>query len=141
MKTFALTLALAGLLLTGCSQNAENSPEAVRQGIISYLAGVAGLDISQMDVEVSAVSFGEDSADATVSIRPRGATDPMSGMQMSYSLERQGNRWVVTNRSETGSPHGEGMMGSEMPAGEMPPGHPSMSEMPSGETAPPGEAE
>lgn len=138
------------LLLAGCSQNAANSPEAVRQGVITYLAGVAGLDVGQMDVEVSAVSFGEDSANATVSIRPRGSTDPAAGMQMSYTLERQGSRWVVTNRSETGSPHGEGMMGGEgtmggegmmggdTPTGEMPPGHPPMG----GGTMPPaGEAQ
>lgn len=132
MKAFLIALVLALVALTGCSSDL-NSTEAVHQGVLTHLAGVAGLDVSQMDIEVTSVAFGDDEAEATVSFRPRGSTDPGAGMEMTYTLEQQGNHWVVRGRSESSSPHGEGMMEGEMPGGELPPGHPPMSEMPPGD--------
>jgi hypothetical protein len=48
-------------------------------------------------------------------------------MQMQYTLERKGDRWVVKGRRDSGGlPHGG-------TPGAMPPGHP-----PTGASAPPG---
>ena len=123
------------LLLAACSQNIHNT-EAVRQGVITHLANNSGLDLSSMDIEVASVVFRENEADATVSFRPKGSTDPSAGMQMNYTLERQGDRWVVKSKAEGGSPHSGGMTGG----GEMPQGHPPMggSGSGSGGALPPG---
>jgi len=141
VKAFTVSLALAVLLLAGCSQEVDTT-EAIRQGVITHLSGVVGLDLSQMDVEVGSVAFRENEADATVSFRPKGSTDAAAAMEMAYTLERQGSRWVVKKRAEGASSHGDAMLGGEMPGGEMPggeapaggipPGHPPM-----GESAPP----
>ncbi|MCC6857495.1 MAG: hypothetical protein IT158_02985 [Bryobacterales bacterium] len=112
-----LPIALA-LLLPGCNRGLETK-EAVRQAVVDYLAERSNLNVSSMNIEVVSVAFRGNEADATVSFQPKGGG--AQGMEMRYSLEKQGNRWVVKGR---GSGHaGQGMGGGTAP-GAMPPGHP-----------------
>jgi hypothetical protein len=125
------------LCLVGCNKGNIDTKEAVRQGVIDYLAGRQNLNVSSMNVEVTAVTFKENEADATVAFVPKGGGgQPIS---IPYTLERKGTRWVVKPRAGGGSPHGGGMppMGGEAPTGAMPPGHPSTGEAPAG-AMPPG---
>ena len=118
MKSLAIAV-VAGLLALGACNRAANDKEAVRQGVLDYLAKRANLNLTSMEVDIAAVAFRQNEADATVSFRPKGS-DPAAGMSMKYTLTRQGNRWVVKGRADAGaSPHGAGMM-----PGGMPPGHP-----------------
>lgn len=111
---------LAGVvLLAGCNRGVE-SKEAVRQAVIDHLAKRAGLNVSSMQIDVSAVSFRKDEADATVVFRAKGG-DAGQSMTMNYTLERKGGRWVVKGRAEGGTPHGAGV---QAPGGQMPEGHP-----------------
>jgi hypothetical protein len=110
---------LATVLLAACSRDIQNT-DAVRQSIVEYLNGRSaemGLDMNLMDLEVTSVSFEQTKARAIVMFRPKGMT--RGGMSMSYSLDRQGDKWIVTGRQMTGgSPHGA------PPEGGLPPGHP-----------------
>jgi hypothetical protein len=124
------------LSLAGCKRSIETK-EAVRQGVLDAVA--SRVNLSSMDVDVTTVNFKGDTAEATVDFRPKGAA-PGSGIQMKYTLEDKGGKWVVKGRSDKsgGAPHGGAPHGTTtlpgMPgAGEMPPGHPTA---PSG--APPG---
>ncbi len=125
MKSIAL--ALCFVWLAGCG-GAPSDKEAVRQGIIDHLAGKAGLDVGSMDISVTTVSFSDGEAEATVAFQAKGSSDPASGMQMNYTLERKGNRWVVKGKSGAGDgTHGGGMEsphGGAPPRGELPQGHP-----------------
>ena len=132
MKLVALLV--AAFAFTGCNRGVE-SKEAVRQAVIDYLAGRTNLNMSSMNVDVTAVTFKGDQADATVAFAPKGASGAAQGMSMRYTLERKGNRWVVKGRADSGGGHsgamGGGMGGAnphggaaEMPA--MPPNHPPM---------------
>lgn len=79
-----------------------------------------------MQVEVVSVSFRQNEADATVSIRAKGAQGG-PGMTMNYTLEKKGNDWVVKGKKESGStPHGAAGQMPGMPGTEMPPDHPSV---------------
>lgn len=114
------------LLLVACAKDINNK-EAVRTAVIDYLtkrSESTGLNVANMDVQVGAVSFQKDQAQATVSIKPRGASD---GMQLSYALVRKGDLWEVKNKQESGvNPHGGGAeIPAAPPAGELPPGHPT----------------
>lgn len=124
------------LCLAGCSSKGSiDTKEAVRQGVIDYLAGRQNLNVSSMNVNVTSVTFKENEADAMVSFAPKGAGggQPVS---IPYTLERKGSRWVVKPRTAGESPHGGAMppganphgatppAGGEAPAGAMPPGHP-----------------
>lgn len=113
---------LAALLLAACNRNINNT-EAVRQGVVDYLAdrkSQTGLDPATMQIDVSSVSFARDEAHATVSFRPKNA--PGEAMTMNYSLERKGSKWVVKGRRDSGAnPHGAG--GLPEPSA-LPPGHP-----------------
>ncbi|HZT30527.1 MAG TPA: hypothetical protein VFA33_11615 [Bryobacteraceae bacterium] len=138
MRNVALLLTLLAAL--GCNRGID-SKEAVRQGVLDYLSGRTNLNVSSMKVEVTSVMFRDNEADAVVSFAPKGATSPSQGMEMRYTLERKGNRWVVKSRADSGkSPHGAGgmsphggaagdmpMPGSAAPSGtQLPPGHPSV---------------
>lgn len=130
-----ISLLAAALFLAGCSKNIDTT-DAVRQGIMDYMSSVApkiGLDMSSMQVDVTAVSFEQDHARATVTVTPKiaGAT----GMQLVYNLDRKGDKWVVNgNAQSAGSGHGtQGSPGgaqSSAPAAPngtaLPPGHPAV---------------
>ncbi len=127
-----LPVLFVGVLFFGCGKGIQNEG-AVRQGVIDYLSQRSDLNLSTMQVDVTSVSFRQDEADATVSFRPKGA--PSGGMQMRYTLERKGSRWVVKGRgrNQAGqSPHGAGAQNPPPEGGlpakgsELPPGHPPM---------------
>jgi hypothetical protein len=142
-----LSLALS---LAACHRSARND-EAVRQGVIDYLAQ-KGLNVQGMNVAVTNLNRNGNQADATVSITPKGG-NPSQGMSMQYQLEQRGDKWTVTGRKEAGgaphgggamppgmeSPHGGGMPGAENPhGGGMPPAASGPgSKMPSPEDLPP----
>jgi hypothetical protein len=126
------------LALAGCNRGIDNK-EAVRQGVVDYLANRTNLNVASMNVDVTSVTFKGNEAEATVSFAPKGSGGGAQGMSMRYALERQGNRWVVKGRPDKGAhggegmpggmPPGHGMQGSEgaqPPAGQMPPGHPAV---------------
>jgi hypothetical protein len=117
----------AAVLLAACGGAGQNSQEAVQQGVMDHLSTRSGLDVGSMDVKVTSVEFRGDEAEATVSFQAKGSTDPAAGMQMNYTLERKGKRWVVKGKSGGDGAHGGGAAdahGATPPAGELPPGHP-----------------
>ncbi len=133
---------MTGLLvlgLGGCNRGGAENKEAVRQAVIDYLSKRAGINVSSMQVDIVSVAFRENEADVTCSFRPKGADASAPGMNMSYTLTRQGNAWVVKGRSDSGA--GSHGAGGEMPGG-MPSGHPQIP-TPQGESksaAPPAES-
>lgn len=94
------------LMLAACSRNDIDNKEAVRAAMAEYLTSrtaETGLDPQRMDINVDAVAFERDVARATVSFTVKG-TD--SGMQLNYTLDRKGNKWVVRGKQDaTAGPH------------------------------------
>ena len=117
----APVLLAALVLLSGCRKDIQNK-DAVRQGVLNYLAKRS--DLTAMDVAVSNVSFHKDEANATVHFQAKGSPDPGAGMEIKYILERKGDQWVVKGRSSmAGSGHGAPTEGA---AGQLPSGHPAV---------------
>ena len=115
------------LLSAACSRDIQNK-EAVRAAVVEYLnqrAATTGLNMAQMDVEITSLAFERDQARAGVAFRLKGGNDG-GGMQLSYTLDRKGSKWVVRSRQDGASPHGAGgaLPGSSDP--QMPPGHPTV---------------
>jgi hypothetical protein len=139
VKGPAIAVAALGLLIAllgGCKKNIQND-DAVRQGIMSYLAKRP--DLLSMDVNVTSVAYRQDQATATVRFQAKGNTSPGASMIMQYVLERQGNQWNVRGRAGTSEhganglptdPSGAGSMSAmpntTMPPTTMPPGHPAV---------------
>lgn len=99
-----LIAALSIVLLAGCKKDIQNQ-EAVRQGVMSYLAKRS--DLLAMDVTVNSVSFHDGEASAQVHFQAKGNTSPAAGMDMQYVLERHDNQWVVKGRTGANAAHGE----------------------------------
>lgn len=141
---------ILSLSLAACNSARKNN-DAVRQGVIDYLAQ-KGLNVQGMDVSVANLEMNGNQADATVSITPKGG-NAAQGMSMKYHLEQRENKWTVVGKQDTGaSPHGAGAMapgvqggaGMENPhgGGAMPGGAPGAApsgsgKMPSPEDLPP----
>jgi hypothetical protein len=135
----ALSLSIAGLM--SCAKTIDNK-EAVRQGVVSYLAKRS--DFLAMEVSVTSVAFRQDEATASVHFQAKGNNAPGAGMNMQYVLERKGSEWVVKGRAGSGAPHAGMPQGGSMPPGglgagpgtgsgsigampqTLPPGHPSV---------------
>ena len=141
----AVVLGFALAALSACSHNIDNK-EAVRQGVVNYLAKRS--DFLAMDVSVTSVAFRQDEATATVHFQAKGNTTAAAGMNMQYVLERKGGQWVVKGRAggdgHGGAPQnpasgslgampntGTGSIGAMPNLGSgtpqtLPPGHPSV---------------
>ena len=125
MKALPLLLLASVVWLAGCQKNIQTN-EAVRDGVIKHLSQNKNLSIGSMDVDVSAVTFKENEAEATVTFKPKGG-DASSGMSMRYSLEKKGSEWVVKKKADSGKGHGSQAMPGAAPQGTgMPPDHPPM---------------
>src|SRR5580698_11204002 len=88
----ATVVAIAALTTSSCSKDIQNS-DAVKQGVIDYLRaknGQTGLNMDAMTVDVTSVSYEKDAARATLRFTPKGI--PGGGMQMTYVLDRKGNK-------------------------------------------------
>ena len=120
----------------GCGGSGGGDDAAVKQGVIDHLSTKAALNVDSMDIEVTSVQYEGDTATASVTFQAKGSDDPAAAMQMQYTLEKKGSRWVVEAKQGAGAnPHGGmggggGAMGNPhgaMPPAEgggMPPGHP-----------------
>ena len=75
-----LSLALS---LAACHRSAPNN-EAVRQGVIDYLAQ-KGLNVQGMNVAVTSLNMNGNHADATVSITPKGGNPSHRACRCSIS--------------------------------------------------------
>jgi hypothetical protein len=126
-------LLISVLALCGCSGGSQDK-EAVHQGILDHLAE-AGFANQNMDVTVTSVQFNGDKADAVVQIAAKGQGQ---GMQMRYSLEHKGSRWVVVGKADSGAGHGAAMApGVTNPHGGAMPGADRGQKMPSPDDLPP----
>ena len=133
MKRIVLgALLIVTLLLAGCGRKNIENKEAIRQAVVEYLnsrQAQTGLDMSTMDVNVTAMAFERDTARATVEFRVKNSD---AGMQLNYTLDRKGDKWVVQARQDAGQGHGvvlpQGGDSGASPSGsgQLPPGHPSV---------------
>ena len=132
MKRIApAALLVVTLLLAACARKNIENKDAIRQAVVEYLSSrqaQTGLDMSTMDVNVIAMAFERDTARATVEFRIKNSD---AGMQLNYSLDRKGDKWVVQARQDNGQGHGAVNPGSDtgvLPGGkgELPPGHPAI---------------
>lgn len=128
MKSGLIFAGLA-LLLTGCSKNIDTT-EAVKQGVIRDLS--KKVDINNMDVNVSSVSFRGNEADALVAFAPKGSGSAQ-GMTMRYTLEKQSDGWHIKKRQGDLSQHALGANGTGDPHGGQPlPGEGGQQQLPEG---------
>jgi hypothetical protein len=121
-----IALFAAALLLAACGRKNIENTEAVRQGVIEYLnsrQAQTGLDMSTMDVKVTAANFERDTARATVQFSVKNSD---AGMTLNYTLDRKGDKWIVQPKSDNGGGHGVVLPGNDKAPGELPPGHPSV---------------
>ncbi len=114
------------LLLSGCAKNIDTK-EAVQDGVRKGVAK-RGIDVEQMDVNVTSVSFHGNIADATVAFAAKGSP-ANTGVTVSYQLERVKDEWVVKTRAPmSAAGHTQGGAIQAAPGSSLPPGHPSVNE-------------
>jgi hypothetical protein len=99
----AIPVLLLICCLTGCHKASQNN-EAVRQGVLEYLAP-KGMTPATMDITVTAAKFDGNQADATVAFAAKG--NATAQMTMQYHLEMKDNKWAVVGKNDSGQ-HGAG---------------------------------
>ena len=125
-----LAMAIGLLLGPACSRGpAIESEAAVRQALERYLASRPNLNMQGMEMQVSAIKFRNQKAEADVTFRAK--NDAKATMSMRYTLRRQGRKWEVEPQA-SGSGHGSMMppAGTSRPA-DLPSGHPPTGSRPS----------
>ena len=114
----------SGSLLAACTKDIQNT-DAVRRAIVDYLKArqdKTGLNMDLMKVDVSSVTFSSsgNEAHATVMFTPKAGG---AGMQIPYTLDRKGDKWVVRAHAEGGgNPHGAALGHACASASDHPPG-------------------
>lgn len=95
-------------MFTACTKDIQNK-DAVRGAIVDYLKArqaQTGLNIDGMTLEVANMTFSSNGneAHATVRFTPKQGG---AGMDLPYTLDRNGSKWVVRAHAEGGAnPHG-----------------------------------
>ncbi|HEY3457495.1 MAG TPA: hypothetical protein VGK64_23135 [Bryobacteraceae bacterium] len=113
----------AWLVLAACSNNMK-SRDKVQQAILSRLQEHSGLDLKNLDVNTTAVTFDKNMAYATVFFHPKGDPKLDGGMTMKYTLTNKDGKWVVVNVADS---QGHGINGRPRGGGtDLPPGHPPL---------------
>jgi hypothetical protein len=103
MNRIALSLGLSvTLLLCGGCNKAKRDSNEVRAGIMKHLAGMNGLNMSAMDMEIHSITVNGDTAHAEVEYKLKTGNDKGAGMQLSYNLERRNGEWVVQKSQPIG---------------------------------------
>ncbi len=98
------------------------------------LQASSGLDLKNLDVTTTAVSYEKNLAYATVAFHPKDDPSITNGMTMKYTLEDRGGKWVVINVADS---QGHGLAGhGAAGADQLPAGHPPVAP---GATAPNGQ--
>jgi hypothetical protein len=134
--SLGLTLLLG--LLAGCGSDIKTK-EHVQSDLKTHLEKV-GLDVNRLDVSVTEVAFDKNTARATVTFSPKGATNIHDGIMMHYTLEAKDGHWVVVGRADSQG-HGMGAANPTLPADHPPlgPGTPfGDPQMPKQQSLPPG---
>lgn len=109
-SAFLALLLSTALWLPACQREAARNPEAeVEAAIRDYLETRPGLSLDNMEMELTKVEFQGDTAEADVLFRSKAGEGEMP---FHYTLRREGDGWVVERRGR----------------GQMPPGHPPVTE-------------
>ena len=126
----AFLAALLGALLlctVACKSQKADDKEAIRQGVVTYLTSLKGLNIPNMDIAVTQYSVNGSQAQAEVQIRAKNGDASGGSMQLAYNLKKRGNQWVVVKSQPAGGTLQHPGPGAVPPVATMPPGHPSVS--------------
>jgi len=124
---FAGLLGAALLFSSACRSQKADDKEAIRQGVVSHLTEMKGLNIPNMDIVVTQYSVNGNQAQAQVEIRAKNGDAAGGMMQLAYNLEKRGDQWVVVKSAPAGGTLQHPGPGEIPPGGSMPPGHPSIS--------------
>jgi len=125
----AFLVALLGALLfcmVACKSQQADDKEAIRQGVVTYLTSLKGLNIPNMDIVVTQYSVNGNQAQAQVEIRAKNGDASGGSMQLAYNLEKRGDRWVVVKSQPAGGTLQHPGPGAIPPGTTMPPGHPDV---------------
>ena len=87
--------------------------------MLDYLA-TKGMTPAAMDINVTAVKFNGDKADASVSFAVKGSGAAQMAIQ--YHLELKDSKWVVVGRQDANQHGGAQMPGGGAPQGAVAPG-------------------
>jgi len=112
-----MALIAALTFLAACTKDIQNK-EAVRGAIVDYLDARPDKMGQSVNVDISSLTFSAagNEAHANVMFTPKAGG---GGMQMPYTLDRKGDKWVVRPHAEGGeNPHGAAGLPS------LPPNHP-----------------
>lgn len=129
MKTRIAAVCLLTLGLIGCN-GAKQDKEAVRQTVIEHVTKNSGLNMADMDVQITSLNFHGKEADVTAAFQAKAGGAPV---QFRYNLEDQNGKWVVKGKAMPASGMHDGTGGPQGPGGNdatppsaLPPGHPSI---------------
>lgn len=118
----ATLIFLSIVVLAGCGSNLK-SRDKVQAAIVQRLQKSSGLDLTNLDVSTTALSFDKNLAYATVSFHPKNDPSITNGMTMKYTLEERQGNWVVIKVADSQG-HGLGAEHGAAGATPLPPGHP-----------------
>ena len=131
MKRGFLAVLLGAMVVfaVACKSRTDQN-EAIRAGVIKHLTALNMLNLNNMDITVTQATVNGNQAQAQVEIRAKGGNPVNNAMQISYSLEKRGEEWVVLKSTGMagGMQHpgpGEAPPAGAVP-GTMPPGHPNV---------------
>jgi hypothetical protein len=129
-RVFLASLLSVALLYISACKSKSDEREAIRRGVVQHLSSMQGLNLPNMEINVTQYSVNGAQATAQVEIRAKGAEGASGTMQLAYNLERRGAEWVVVKSAPAGGSLQHPAQGDMPPGAAMPPGHPAVNGSP-----------
>ena len=138
--TRILAAAILAMLLFACfgCQRLMNQDAAIQKAVRDHLGERSDLDMRQMVMEMQQVKVDGDKAQAEVVFRA--TSSPPAQMAYHYDLHREGGAWKVDTGRPSGTQHppmgesageasgGDSMGDGQATSGELPAGHPPITQ-------------
>jgi hypothetical protein len=102
--------------------------EKVQAAILDRLQSHSGLDLKNMDVTTTNLSFEKNLAYATVAFHTKGDPAISGGMTMKYTLEARDGKWVVIKVGDSSGHPAANALPDGSGSSTLPPGHPSLTQ-------------
>ncbi len=107
-KGFHMTRALfvsilfAAIVFPGGCTKQESDADLIRDGINQHLTSLKTINLDAMNINITSTSIQGNQAKVQVEFLPKAGAPAGASMQVAYSMEKQGAKWVVQNSQPMG---------------------------------------
>jgi hypothetical protein len=102
MRALFVPILFAAIVFPGGCSKQESDADLIREGINQHLTSLKTINLAAMNMNITKTSIEGNQANVQVEFLPKTGAPAGASMQVAYSMEKQGAKWVVQNSQPMG---------------------------------------